>query len=1185
MITSLNNDLHKLKGKATIDNAAQIPSAITVTPGMFKLDLKPLAPKLVHKMESHRVKCSTSASGSKPSGNKKNNRISQPSSSNKINKVEDQPRSVKTRKNNKNRVKQFKCDDHVMQFMSNVNSVSVSINNAPVKNSVNDVKSDCLCAIYGKCVITATHHACVHIVVTKMDESKKSKSTKKHKKQNIWKPTGHVFNEVGLKWKPKGRTFTIVGNSCPLTRFTSTNVVPPKQTTSNSVEIQKPEINVYRRKPKNLKNIGSSKIAKIVKSKNADHLKPNHTWGSISINIPSSSSLVMTAVAPRAKVLADSHVSISISQDAPSTSIPSSQEQEPSSIISQVEPKNFKQEMTEPSWIDAMQEEIQEFERLKGRSIHSMMLLSIRCINPGELLLLLSTEFYGAILPECLTSPAMKESKSYKTYLGYATGAVHPKNARKFKKSSPSKKESDLVPVDKELVSKGKRIKRSGKKSSTKPTTGIVIREPSVETKSKRKEKVDVTHGKGIKLLYEVEVRKKRLREFHKLHPSGSGTAAKKPPRVDKITLLVTSEGIGDKPEVPDVTKDESTESESESWGNDEDDSNDENDSENECKDEENKSDDDKTLFDSEKGSDSEQDSDGNESDSEYDQQEYDDDEVKDDEIKDDDEDRGMNSDDVQDKKADVEMTDAQQEKENLKITQEQVVEDSHVTITTVAKETKVPDASSSHSSDLASKFLNFLDIPPNDAQIVSSLDVHHRRTSPLLYLTGIETNDHQVLRYFLCLIATTSCRHRHRGVSPGKHFDAVKLIVLPKNTAATTLYRWCWVPGWLGWGAGEAAMLGVLGVGEVPVGPGGAGGAGGAGAAGGCMCRGVQYDGIESLINYENVKYFNIYQYEAEEYDKYLKRSEDAALKTQDSLAFLNFGQTLIFSTAISAAMVLSSNGVMNGVAIVGDLTLIFSTAISAAMVLSSNGVMNGVAIVVDLVMVNGLLFQLSLPLNFLGGVYRETVQSLVDMKSMFQLVETRMEIHALQFHYLHRCSMDRGRTWDVPIRFTEARERRKRRSSLFAFVADDYANTHMNSLTTLSIPYGHGPGSSQDQSSSGKTESHEVNLSGDGATTSLKLAFMQGNYETSNIIIHWKIRREKLWPELDHLIDKEDEVNIVSTPYKAIIHQYHVVVHDRASLSSKDKYINDANESMLLSRKNFTTLLHLIGVASSRV
>nr|GEW62464.1 retrovirus-related Pol polyprotein from transposon TNT 1-94 [Tanacetum cinerariifolium] len=282
------------------------------------------------------------------------------------------------------------------------------------------------------------------------------------------------------------------------------------------------------------------------------------------------------------------------------------------------------------------------------------------------------------------------------------------------KKASPSKKDSDLVSVDEEHVTKGKRVKRSIKKSSIKPATGIIIREPPAETTSKIKENVDVTRGKEIELLSEValtkealmkEVRKKSLRDFHKTHPSVSDTITKKQPRVDKITPTITSEGTGDKPGVPDKIKAVKKRT---------------------------KSDDDKTPSDSEKGSDSEQDMDGSESDFESDQQEYEK-EVKDDDDdkSEGDEDRGMDDttnefiNDVQDKKVDVEMTDAQQEKENIKITQEQVVEDAHVTITTFAKETKVPDASVSHSSNLASKFLNFPDIHPNDVEIVSPLNVH----------------------------------------------------------------------------------------------------------------------------------------------------------------------------------------------------------------------------------------------------------------------------------------------------------------------------------------------------------------------------------------------------------------------------------------------------------------------------
>lgn len=115
----------------------------------------------------------------------------------------------------------------------------------------------------------------------------------------------------------------------------------------------------------------------------------------------------------------------------------------------------------------------------------------------------------------------------------------------------------------------------------------------------------------------------------------------------------------------------------------------------------------------------------------------------------------------------------------------------------------------------------------------------------------------------------------------------------------------------------------------------------------------------VDSLINFETVKYFNNEQYEAKRYDGVLKKYEDANLKTQSSLALLNFGQNAIFSCALSTIMLLAANEIVKGNMTVGDL-----------------------------VMVNGLLFQLSIPLGFLGSVYREVRQALLDMRSMFTLM-----------------------------------------------------------------------------------------------------------------------------------------------------------------------------------------------------
>eukprot|EP00177_Eucheuma_denticulatum_P008374 GFKZ01015235.1.p1 GENE.GFKZ01015235.1~~GFKZ01015235.1.p1 ORF type:complete len:706 (-),score=88.60 GFKZ01015235.1:411-2528(-) len=116
----------------------------------------------------------------------------------------------------------------------------------------------------------------------------------------------------------------------------------------------------------------------------------------------------------------------------------------------------------------------------------------------------------------------------------------------------------------------------------------------------------------------------------------------------------------------------------------------------------------------------------------------------------------------------------------------------------------------------------------------------------------------------------------------------------------------------------------------------------------------------VDSLLNFETVKYFGNEEHEKEQYAHYLRQYGNAHVKTQGSLSFLNFGQNAIFSAALTAIMLMTSSHIVEGTMTIGDL-----------------------------VMVNGMLFQLSLPLNFLGTVYREVQQSLVDMEALFKLLE----------------------------------------------------------------------------------------------------------------------------------------------------------------------------------------------------
>ncbi len=121
----------------------------------------------------------------------------------------------------------------------------------------------------------------------------------------------------------------------------------------------------------------------------------------------------------------------------------------------------------------------------------------------------------------------------------------------------------------------------------------------------------------------------------------------------------------------------------------------------------------------------------------------------------------------------------------------------------------------------------------------------------------------------------------------------------------------------------------------------------------------------IDSLLNFETVKYFGAEKWEADRYDSAMQNYEAAAIKTNYSLAFLNFGQSLLITTGLVVVMVMAAIGVQDGTLTVGDF-----------------------------VMVNAYMIQITMPLNFLGTVYREIRQALIDMGDMFDLLGQPAEV-----------------------------------------------------------------------------------------------------------------------------------------------------------------------------------------------
>ncbi|MVA99646.1 ATP-binding cassette domain-containing protein [Nitratireductor sp. CAU 1489] len=121
----------------------------------------------------------------------------------------------------------------------------------------------------------------------------------------------------------------------------------------------------------------------------------------------------------------------------------------------------------------------------------------------------------------------------------------------------------------------------------------------------------------------------------------------------------------------------------------------------------------------------------------------------------------------------------------------------------------------------------------------------------------------------------------------------------------------------------------------------------------------------VDSLLNFETVKYFNNEAMEARRFDRSMERYESAATKTWTSLGWLNFGQGAIFGVGMTAIMVMSAREVMAGTHTIGDF-----------------------------VFVNAMLMQLSVPLNFIGFIYREIRQGLTDIEQMFDLLDVPQEI-----------------------------------------------------------------------------------------------------------------------------------------------------------------------------------------------
>ncbi|GKE24570.1 hypothetical protein Tco_1436082, partial [Tanacetum coccineum] len=280
VITALKNDLRKLKGKEITDNVAHVSNATIIAPGMYKLDLVILAPKVKNNREAHEYYLKHTMDQAAILGRDTCPDIHKPS----------EKLVVATPINKKKTIR----------FVDTVTSSSniPKVTNKPLLSSTGvnlllvladqslqtiqrmiGFRAKALCSVCNECLFDANHAMCLEDHVNSMNVRAKSAS-QKYKKKKEWKPTGKVFNSVGYEWKSIGRTFTLVGNVCPLTRITTTNRVSLKVPIPLEVVAPEHVVNrVYTMRPKVPKSVPNSK-PKVAKSMTANRMEPGTSRGS-----------------------------------------------------------------------------------------------------------------------------------------------------------------------------------------------------------------------------------------------------------------------------------------------------------------------------------------------------------------------------------------------------------------------------------------------------------------------------------------------------------------------------------------------------------------------------------------------------------------------------------------------------------------------------------------------------------------------------------------------------------------------------------------------------------------------------------------------------------------------------------------------------------------------------------------